>query len=48
MNIKPFNNRLLIEEIKDGDIKIGNVFIPDEVKERKNLSKYLRVKILDL
>lgn len=48
LTIKPFNSRLLIEVLSEKETKVGSIFIPQEIKERKNLDKYLRVKVLDI
>lgn len=42
----PFNSRLLVEEIKEEEQKVGEIFIPQFTKERKDVPKYLTVKVL--
>lgn len=49
MNLIPFNSRLLVEEIKESkEQKVGDIYIPEFTKERKDLPKFLRVKVLDV
>ena len=43
--IQPFNNRLLITEVKEKEQKSGSIFVPDFVKERKEIPKFIRVQI---
>lgn len=43
--IQPFNNRLLISEVKEQEQKAGSIFVPDFVKERKEIPKFIRVQI---
>lgn len=45
MTILPFNNRLLIEKIEEKENKIGDLFVPDFVKDRKDIPKFMRVKV---
>ena len=44
MTVLPFNNRLLIEKIEEKENKIGDLFVPDFVKDRKDIPKFMRVK----
>jgi co-chaperonin GroES (HSP10) len=46
--MKPFNDRILIKEIKKKDVSMGGFFMPEEVKDRTKLSKFLQVTILDV
>ncbi len=43
--IQPFNNRLLISEVQEKEQKAGSIFVPDFVKERKEMPKFIRVQI---
>jgi hypothetical protein len=45
MTVLPFNNRLLIEKIEEKENKIGDLFVPDFVKDRKDIPKFMRVKV---
>lgn len=44
----PFNNRLYIEEVKEEDKKVGTIVVPNFVKDRKDIPKFMRVKILNV
>lgn len=46
MNVKPFNNRLLIEKCEEKEQKIGELFVPDFVKDRKDIPKFMKVKCI--
>lgn len=47
--IIPFNSRLLVEEIKeDKEQKIGEIFVPEFTKDRRDLPKFLKVKVLSV
>lgn len=47
MNLIPFNSRLLVEEIKEEkEQKIGELFVPEFKENRRDLPKFLRVKVL--
>lgn len=45
MTVLPFNNRLLIEKIEEKENKIGDLFVPDFVKDRKDIPKFMRVRV---
>lgn len=47
MKVFPYNNRILIEEIKKQDQSKGGIVIPDFVKERGNLDRFLLCRIID-
>lgn len=46
--MKPFNSRLLVEEVQQTEQKVGSIFVPEFTKERKDLPKFLLVKVLDI
>lgn len=46
MNIIPYNNRLLIEEVAKKEQKIGDLFVPEFVAERRDIPKFLKVRII--
>lgn len=48
MTVVPFNNRLYVEEIKATDQKVGSIVVPEFNKDRKDLPKFVKVKILDV
>ena len=48
MTVIPFNNRLLIKEIKETDKKIGDIIVPNFVKDRKDVPKFMTVEILNV
>lgn len=45
MNIVPFNNRILIEEISEKQME-GIISVPDFVKDRKHQEKFIHCRIL--
>ncbi len=46
MKIIPYNNRLYIEEIKESEQKVGSITVPDFAKDRRDIPKFMKVKIL--
>ena len=48
MTVIPFNNRLLIKEIKETDKKIGDIIVPNFVKDRKDVPKFMMIQILEV
>jgi hypothetical protein len=48
MNVIPFNNRLYVEEIKVSDQKVGSIVVPEFNKDRRDLPKFVKVRILDV
>lgn len=48
INVIPFNNRLLIKEIKESEKKVGDIVVPNFVKDRKDIPKFMMVQILDV
>lgn len=46
--MKPFNSRLLIEEVQSVEQKVGAIYVPEFTKDKKELPKFLIVKILDI
>jgi co-chaperonin GroES (HSP10) len=47
MKVKPFNNRLLVKRLDDIEQKIGDIFVPDLVKDKKDIPKFMKVRVLD-
>lgn len=48
MSVIPFNNRILIQEMANKPVNAGEIYIPDYVKERKNVEKYIKYEIIDV
>ncbi len=43
MNIKPLDDRVLIELIEEEEEKVGNIIIPDTAKEKPRMGKVVAV-----
>ena len=48
MTVIPYNNRLYVEEIKATDQKVGSIVVPEFNKDRRDLPKFVKVRILDV
>lgn len=48
MKVKPLNNRILIEEIQAENAVVNGIVIPDFVKDRKTIEKFLECRVLDV
>lgn len=46
MKIIPYNNRLYIEEVRESEQKVGSIMVPDFAKDRRDIPKFMKVKIL--
>jgi len=47
IKVSPYNNRLLIKEIKETEQKLGDIIVPNFIKEKKDIPKFMMVLILD-
>jgi chaperonin GroES len=43
MNIRPLDDRVLIEALEDTEQKVGNIIIPDTAKEKPRMGKVVAV-----
>ncbi len=43
MNIKPLDDRVLIEQIEEDEQKVGTIIIPDSAKEKPRMGKVVAV-----
>ncbi len=43
MNIKPLDDRVLIEQIEEDEQKVGTIIIPDSAKEKPRMGKVIAV-----
>jgi len=43
MNIKPMDDRVLIEVVKTDEEKVGSIIIPDSAKEKPRMAKVVAV-----
>jgi chaperonin GroES len=43
MNIKPLDDRVLIEVVKTDEEKVGSIIIPDSAKEKPRMAKVVAV-----
>jgi len=48
MTIIPYNNRLMIKEIKENEKKAGDIIVPNFTKDRKDIPKFMKVHILEI
>lgn len=46
MKVIPYNNRLYVEEIKETEQKVGSITVPDFAKDRRDLPKFMKVRIV--
>lgn len=47
MKVKPYNNRLLIKKLDFKEQKMGEIFVPEFVKDKKDIPKFMKVLVLD-
>ncbi len=43
MNIKPLDDRVLIEQVEEDEQKVGTIIIPDSAKEKPRMGKVIAV-----
>ncbi len=43
MNIKPLDDRVLIEQVEEDEQKVGTIIIPDSAKEKPRMGKVVAV-----
>lgn len=43
MNIKPLDDRVLVEQIQEEEEKVGSIIIPDTAKEKPRMAKVIAV-----
>lgn len=43
MKIKPLDDRVLVEQIKEDEGKVGSIIIPDTAKEKPRMAKVVAV-----
>jgi len=43
VNIKPLDDRVLIEQIEEDEQKVGTIIIPDSAKEKPRMGKVIAV-----
>ncbi len=43
MNIKPLDDRVLVEQIQEEESKVGSIIIPDTAKEKPRMAKIVAV-----
>lgn len=43
MNIKPMDDRVLIEQVEEEEQKVGTIIIPDTAKEKPRMGKVVAV-----
>lgn len=43
MNIKPLDDRVLVEQLQEEESKVGSIIIPDTAKEKPRMAKVVAV-----
>ncbi|MBN1408634.1 MAG: co-chaperone GroES [Calditrichaceae bacterium] len=43
MKIKPLDDRVLVEQVKETEDKIGSIIVPDSAKEKPRMAKVVAV-----